>query len=466
MNQILSTDSIMLMKMSEASHNVGDMEATQGFSTASEAVATLATVLDALVPGLPMPSSHRERLELIARLREISGRVSALTSVWLAEADELGSAKIVMGTSTTDWLTRKGKADPKEAAGLLHSGRDLAGAPQLRSAALDGTVTPQQMRGIRKTLKELPAEFTAAQLEKATDSLVGKAATMTPRELGMQARAITTEVAPEQLPSREAELRALEQQRKRAVQRRRLSMVRDGDGSWLIDGSLPVLEGEKLRKLIAGYAASEQSKLKARNEQDHRTWEQRNADALVALIDNHGAAAPLPGLIGDKPRIVVLMNEKDLHDRAEQAGLLTNGEQIDPGTLRRLSCDAEITPVVLDGNSVPIDVGSSHRTVTPEIRLALSVRDGGCRFPGCDAPDEACQAHHADPWRNRRHTSVASCVLLCPTHHAMVEPKRFWDDAAPDQWQVVMDDGQPRFIPPRGLLEGEAQPGAPPALAG
>ncbi|WP_177336406.1 DUF222 domain-containing protein, partial [Klebsiella variicola] len=89
---------------------------------------------------------------------------------------------------------------------------------------------------------------------------------------------------------------------------------------------------------------------------DRRTRTQRNADGLIALIDHHGnSSAKLPGLAGDRPRIVVTMNEADLHDRAEQAGFLISGQQIDPGSLRRLCCDAEIIPVVLGMNGVPLD---------------------------------------------------------------------------------------------------------------
>ena len=41
-----------------------------------------------------------------------------------------------------------------------------------------------------------------------------------------------------------------------------------------------------------------------------------------------------------------------------------------------------VLPIVLGGPSQPLDVGRTQRLVTPAIRAALEVRDGGCVFPG------------------------------------------------------------------------------------
>ncbi|MBK8446843.1 MAG: DUF222 domain-containing protein [Micropruina sp.] len=66
-----------------------------------------------------------------------------------------------------------------------------------------------------------------------------------------------------------------------------------------------------------------------------------------------------------------------------------------PGSvLRRLLCDADILPIVLDGDTQPLDVGRAQRLLTPPIRAALEIRDQGCVFPGCDKPPAACHAHH------------------------------------------------------------------------
>lgn len=438
---------------------------TQGrFSTTGEAIAAVEAALDEIAGGLGLAGSPGERLELIARLRRAARRASSLVSVWVAEADRDGAARRGAGTTVTDWLARETKADPGEARGMLNEGRGLLSSPALREAVTAGQVTPNQLRGIKKTLRELPDEFSRQQRRRAADLLIAKADTMTPSELGRQAEALTAELAPERLPDNEARLLRLEQQRGRAFQRRSLMPTPDGDGSILIDGSLPVLEGEKLRRLIAGYAASDRASMDRST--DRRSRVQKDADALIALLGNHGQGERVPGVAGDRPRVVVTISEADLRARTEQAGVLASGEQIDPGTLRRLACDAEVLPVVLGGTSAVLDVGRSHRTVTPEIRQALSTRDGCCRFPGCDASDELCEAHHIVPWWASGVTALHNLVLMCPEHHALVEPPRFWAEPPPDRWVVEMVDGQPELRPPKSLTYRPPRLDDPPPAAG
>jgi hypothetical protein len=99
---------------------------------------------------------------------------------------------------------------------------------------------------------------------------------------------------------------------------------------------------------------------------------------------------------------------------------LGSGTPLQPGTARRLACDAGLLPVVLGTNSELLDVGRLHRLVTPAIRRALNIRDGGCRFPGCDRPVTWCDAHHLKSWLLGGPTSVDNMLLLCRRHHVLV----------------------------------------------
>lgn len=84
---------------------------------------------------------------------------------------------------------------------------------------------------------------------------------------------------------------------------------------------------------------------------------------------------------------------------------------------RRLSCDGAIQRVVLSPESVVLDVGRAQRLVTPAIRTALEVRDGGCVIPGCDRPSGWCEAHHIVHWSAGGNTSLQNLVLACSRHH-------------------------------------------------
>ena len=103
-------------------------------------------------------------------------------------------------------------------------------------------------------------------------------------------------------------------------------------------------------------------------------------------------------------------------------------------------------PAVLGGASEILDVGRSQRLVTPAIRAALELRDGGCVFPGCNTPPQDCHAHHIQPWWAGGATALWNLVLLCAHHHGIVEPGH---DPTADRWKVdLQPDGTAHVLPP------------------
>ena len=62
-------------------------------------------------------------------------------------------------------------------------------------------------------------------------------------------------------------------------------------------------------------------------------------------------------------------------------------------TVERLACDSSIARVLLDSQSVVIDVGRSRRVVSAPARKALVARDGHCRWTGCERPASWSAAH-------------------------------------------------------------------------
>lgn len=132
----------------------------------------------------------------------------------------------------------------------------------------------------------------------------------------------------------------------------------------------------------------------------------------------------------------------------EIAAQLLSGERVPAGVLRGWLCDAELLPVVLGGESEVLDLGRARRFATPAQRVALTVRDRGCVFPGCDAPAHMCAAHHTTPWEVFGLTDLGNLALLCWHHHALCEPGR----PARDQWVIEFNaDGIPVAIPPARL---------------
>ncbi|MBN9105556.1 MAG: DUF222 domain-containing protein, partial [Propionibacteriaceae bacterium] len=168
-------------------------------------------------------------------------------------------------------------------------------------------------------------------------------------------------------------------------------------------------------------------------------------------VQAHSRRQVAPRNGGDRPRIVITLSHDKLTKHCTDAGLgahlVRDGQPVAASVVRRLLCDADLLPVVLGSHSEPLDVGRTVRLVTPAIRAALELRDGGCIFPGCDAPPGGCEAHHVIPWWAGGVTALHNLVLVCPHHHGILEPSR---DPAADRWTVVFRaDGIPTVVPPR-----------------
>ena len=91
---------------------------------------------------------------------------------------------------------------------------------------------------------------------------------------------------------------------------------------------------------------------------------------------------------------------------------------------RRLACSAGILPVVLDGRSLPLDLGRSKRFFTEAQRVALATTYDECAAPGCDRPYAWCELHHEDPWSRGGATDFGLAVPLCGFHHRLAHDPR------------------------------------------
>ena len=123
------------------------------------------------------------------------------------------------------------------------------------------------------------------------------------------------------------------------------------------------------------------------------------------------------------------------------------------------TCDPEMWAVVVDHMGIPVDVGHTRRLATVAQRRAIAIRDGGCTFPGCDAPISWCDHHHVWDWDTGGPTDLANLVALCRHHHGVTHR---------NGWSMVLDDEQiPHWTSPGGdRLTGQRRhrrcPGGPP----
>ena len=84
----------------------------------------------------------------------------------------------------------------------------------------------------------------------------------------------------------------------------------------------------------------------------------------------------------------------------------------------RALCDCELTRIVVDERSEPVDVGRTTRSHTPAQRKAVAARDHGCLWPECTVPARWCEVHHLVWWdRDSGETTVLDGALACSFHH-------------------------------------------------
>ena len=106
-----------------------------------------------------------------------------------------------------------------------------------------------------------------------------------------------------------------------------------------------------------------------------------------------------------------------------------------------MACDAEIIPTVLNSKGRVIDVGRRTRRVSEALRCVLIARDGGCVWPGCDAPPSRCDAHHIKHWADGGLTNADNLALLCHRHHILLHEGRYRIKPVGDAWVVLRPDG-------------------------
>ncbi len=416
-------------------------------------------------------------VDVMVRVRRLAGRVQALAWTYTDLAARMRATEAAASTPITDFLMLTEGRTAKDASRHVHEAQRVNGQEALREAALTGRATADQAAAAGRVMTELPLErLDREQTRRAAEKLLERAATTgSARMLARCVDEVLSEVAPELVPDPEDAAARAERQRLRAHRRRELRWGNDGQGSVWFSGQLPEGQAEGLFAQIDARVESRRHTMR-RSREDLRDSHDRGAieestyrallrqleedDAvspaqrrLDALVDLIGDVRNPPTVAGDRPVVVVTIQERDLRQRALDAGLLASGTPIGAGELRRLCCDADLVPRVLGTDSQVLDVGTEHRLVTARQRAELTRRDGGCVFPGCGAVSARCEAHHIVPWWAGGRTDLDNLALLCPHHHKIVEPARAGPiraGASRDRWTVRMNPRtrRPEVIPP------------------
>jgi hypothetical protein len=395
---------------------------------------------------------------------EIRRRVDAAAAVLAAEVAhrsrrELGYDGLAtrLGARTPELLIARVAGTSAREAGVLVRVGALATPPRSDSPTPDptpwlaevgaavrhGSLSIDAAEAIRAGLGARDDSVSADSLGTAAASLVAAALSLTLEQLATRARELRAELDAAHVRDREEALR----------EARYLRLTPRSDGMTRLSG---LLDPESAAVIVAAYDSAtsprrggprfvdpdavDDSKALVR---DERTTEQLAVDALVELVRLGTAADPATVLTAHKPAVRVAVAERDLRTRIGSGRIEDQTQPISIDTVERAICDVGMIPVLFDSDGQVVNVGRDQRLFTPRQRIGLAVRDGGCRFPGCDRPPSWCEAHHIDEWyRHGGRTDLADGVLLCRHHHLLVHN---------NDWRVARLGADYFVVPPRSL---------------
>ena len=224
------------------------------------------------------------------------------------------------------------------------------------------------------------------------------------------------------------------------VDARTLSISRADDGLVFIKGILDSVGGAALATALEPLA-------KRSGADDQRRRERRLADALVDLSMHALDSGLVPQTASQRTHLQVTTTLETLLGLAgSPAGQLDFSLPISSKSVQRLACDCSLTRVLLDPDSMVIDVGRAKRVVSGPTRKALNVRDGHCTWPGCERPAHWTSAHHLVHWVHGGSTDLSNLALLC---YVLWGPRDEVAGGSEGGWQLVRgDDGSLVTIPP------------------
>ncbi|OKA08620.1 HNH endonuclease signature motif containing protein [Amycolatopsis regifaucium] len=303
-------------------------------------------------------------------------------------------------------------------------------APLTAEAAAEGAIGGGQIDAIIRTLTRIPSTVPEEDVRSGEKILVDLARHAGPRQIARAGRRLLDKLDPDGKEPRNEDPKDV---------RPELRFVQHRDGTLGLKATLDLETYARLKSDLDPMAKPHKAIAGVR---DSRSQDERYGDAFTDYVRLKTTSRNLPGQAGEATHILVTMSYEDLIRDIGEAHLDLVGP-ISATDARILACDARVRPGVLGTAGEPLDIGRSKRTVSLAQKYALTIRDGGCAFPGCDMPVPRCTAHHIVFWRHHGETKIDNLVLLCTKHHRLIHHS---------EWKVqIAQDGLPEFTPPSYL---------------
>ncbi|TFC25077.1 HNH endonuclease [Cryobacterium sp. TMT1-3] len=309
------------------------------------------------------------------------------------------------------------------ASGLLQQSRVLvAERPDTLTALRTGDIS---LRHVRQVLDQLSSVPQPARTDLET-VLLPHAKRLTPAQFDGKARKLRERFHPDSITVRRA----------RCLADRGVQFFPDKDGMatlWLRAA------GDDLQ---AVYTRVTDAAISLQGPDEPRTLSQLRADVAVDLLQQgvtgSGLGAGLTANVNITVPVLTLMG------KSEEPGELEGYGPIDPETARKLAGTATSFLRVLTHphTGIVLDVSAEPFRVPAALKKYLRLRDGSCRFPGCNRSAGHSDLDHTIDKQFGGPTTATNLHFLSPAHHNL---KHF------SNWTVTADpDGTLHWTSPAG----------------
>jgi hypothetical protein len=390
---------------------------------------------------------YEQLIALLAEKERFARQTQADVLGIVAVLDHIKGGK-EYGTGTTEKLLEDIlRLSPTEASRRVKRARSFCGSlgmtgepvePKLSQIAEEmrrGAYAESQLDTMNSILTKLPSHVDFEQRQEAEQALAESAKQNSSRILNEVGRRIHAYLDPDgPAPSDKEDERP----------NRELHLHTGKDGRLSFRGSFDAETGALFNEILSPLAKPRPA---AKGERDPRSAPQRNGDALAEALNLVANCGDLPVQGQERPHLTITISWEMLLNKLGIATSST-GALISPQAVRRLACDANIIPMVLTTDSLPIDVARKERLIPWQLRKALNERDKGCAYHNCPRPPRWCNGHHIISWIDGGETTLENCVLLCEFHHRLIHH---------GDWTVQMTAGRPEFVPP-SYVDPERRP--------
>jgi Domain of unknown function (DUF222)/HNH endonuclease len=273
----------------------------------------------------------------------------------------------------------------------VETARALESLPEIAAAAHAGKLSGEQLGSV------------AALADETTDAeWARRAPNIAPIDLARMVRTQRTPTLEESRARREA---------------RSLRMWWKRDAGMLgFAGELPDIDGA----LFEGTINRMIDRMRPAPGQAWDSREHRGADALVDLCTRFEHSDTEAPTMGVRPLLVV---EVPLQGPAEIAGV-----PLPDAMVEQLRAQASVEPFLVE-DAATVARGARRSALSPRITRAVLLRDGHCRWPGCERRT-GLQVHHLMPRSWGGTDDIANLAAVCTgggsDHHSKLVPHGPW----------------------------------------